>query len=337
MKAIFLAWIRYHRRSELLAQAFGAAIHYVYEAGTRGVLPTGLRYLRQARQTWEVLASERPQVIFVQNPPIFAVVVVALYAWRRHAGYVIDSHSGAFNSAKWRWSIGLHRLLSRHALLTIVHNRSQEGIVQKWGCRYEVVGYTPGNYDIGQPTQLNGAFNVVFVSTFSQDEPLSLVLEAARCLPEVSFYVTGDSRRVAPAIRDHLPANCHLTGYLSYEDYVSLLKSADAILALTTRDHTLSMAGFEAVALGKPLVVSDWPVLVSYFDSGTVYVSNTAVGIVQGVRQARQEADRLRAEMIQLRARLTAEWEDSRRRIAVLVERTQPAASVAQHEGSEAV
>ena len=319
MSRMFLAWVAYHRRSELLASAFDASMCYVYEGRTQGLLRTGLRYLRQAAQSWRHLCAERPQVVIVQNPPIFAVLIAAAYTWRYRAAYLIDSHSGAFHSAKWGWSVWLHRLLSRRALLTLVHNQSQAAIVQRWACRYEVVAYTSGDYSMGQARPLEGNFNVVFVSTFSQDEPFSLVVEAAHRLPDVLFYISGDARKLAPAMRDCLPENCRLTGFLAYEDYVSLLKSADAILALTTRDHTLLMGGFEAVALDKPLITADWPVLVAYFDAGTVHVSLSADGIVQGVQQVRADYPRLQQEMQGLRSHLTAEWDQSRARIAALL------------------
>ena len=337
MNSMFLVWHKYHRRSELLAEAFGATVHYVYDGRTVGGWRTGLRYLSQARQTWRLLSTERPRLIFIQNPPIFAVAVAALYVWRFRAAYIINSHSGAFNSAKWRWSIGLHRLLSRHALLTIVHNSAQEAIVMAWGYRYEVVGYTPGNYDLGQARRLGGAYNVIFVSTFSADEPLPLVIEAARMLLDVTFHITGDASRLDSAVRAGMPSNVKLTGYLTYEDYVSLLKSADAILALTTRDQTLSMAGFEAVALARPLIVSDWPVLADYFDEGTVHIPNTADGIVAGIQQARQDQARLQLEMIDLRTRLTAAWEVSRARIATLVQAREALARRSSGSGLEEV
>ena len=74
-KITFIVWARYHRRSELLAQHFGATIHYVYHGQMGQLSQAPGRYLVQAWQTWRILRQERPDVIFVQNPPIFAVLV----------------------------------------------------------------------------------------------------------------------------------------------------------------------------------------------------------------------------------------------------------------------
>lgn len=321
MKITFIVWERYHRRSDLLAQHLGATIHYI-QSGQRGKLLRGpvkylaqalkapARYVVQAWQSWRVLRQERPDVVFVQNPPIFCVLLAFLYARRYDARYVIDSHTGAFLLPKWRWSLGLHRMLSRRALTTIVHNKSQERIVKRWGCRYCVLAFIPGDYPAGGHFRLDGQFNVAVISTFTkEDEPLDVVFEAAGRLPEVTFYVTGDSKRIAPRLLAKKPDNCHLTGYLPYEQYVSLLQEVDVILDLTTQDHTLLMGAFEAVSLGTPLIVSDWPILRDYFSLGTVHVPNTVEGVCEGVRRIQREQAALQRDILRLREQLRAEWE----------------------------
>jgi glycosyltransferase involved in cell wall biosynthesis len=309
VKSTFIVWARYHRRAELLAGHLGATIHFIYWKWSRSLLAAPLRYLVQARQTWNTLQRERPGVIFVQNPPIFNVLIASLYARRNGARYVIDSHTGAFLSWKWRWSLGLHRMLSRQALTTLVHNKCQEEILKQWGCHYLVVGFTPGHYPAGIPFTGNGQFMVAVICGFNDDEPVEVVFEAASRLPEVSFYVTGDSSRITPRMMAQKPDNCKLTGYLPYERYVGLLQGADAILVLTSQNQTLLMGAFEAVSLGTPLIVSDWPVLRDYFSLGTVYVPNTAQGICEGVFRAQREGPGLQRDILRLRHQLRNQWE----------------------------
>jgi len=104
-------------------------------------------------------------------------------------------------------------------------------------------------------------------------------LKQRRSFPEVSFYVTGNSAHIPQPLLLRKPENCKLTGYLSYERYVGLLREADAIMVLTVNDHTLLMGGFEACICRNPLIVSDWPVLRDYFSQGTVHVPNSIEGI----------------------------------------------------------
>ena len=320
VKITFVVWERYHRRSDLLAQHLGATIHYIQCGQRARLLPGVAKYLAQALkavgrytvqtwQTWRLLRKERPDVVLVQNPPVSSVLAVYLYARQHGARYVVDSHTGAFIMPKWRWSVGLHRMLSRRALATIVHNKSQAEIVEHWGCRYFVLGFIPGSYPEGEPFPLDGRFNVAVVSTSKEDEPMGVVFEAAACLPDVSFYVTGDHGRLAALLAAEKPSNCHLTGYLPYERYVALLRGADVILDLTTQDHTLLMGAFEAVSLGTPLIVSDWPVLRDCFSLGTVHVPNTVEGVCEGVRRAQGDQIMLRRDILRLRDQLCEEWE----------------------------
>ena len=320
MKITFISWERYHRRSELLAQHLGAKINFI-QSGSRDRLLRGpvrylvqglvavARYLVQGWQTWRVLTQDRPDVVLVQNPPIFGVLVASICARWHSAQYGIDSHSGAFLHPKWRWTLGLHRLLSRRALVTIVHNRSQEEIVKRWGCRYCVLAYTPGDYPTGGRFPLNGQYNVAVIYTGKEDEPLGVVFGAAGAVPEATFYVTGDSGRIDPTLLAQKPSNCHLTGYLPYEQYVSLLQGADVVLDLTTADHTLLMGAFEAVSLGTPLIVSNWPLLREYFCLGTLHVPNTVEAVCEGIRTAQRERAALRRDILLLREQLQTEWE----------------------------
>jgi glycosyltransferase involved in cell wall biosynthesis len=308
VKITFIVWTHYDRRPELVARQLGAALHYV-SYGRRGrVLQAPLRYLVQAARTWNILDAERPDVVFVQNPPIFAPLVVARYARRAGARYVLDSHSGAFLSPKWRWASGLHRRLARGALTTIVQNGPLAEVVCGWGCSVSLLGFTPGEYPHGEAFPLDGAFNVAVISTYGEDEPLDVVWETARRMPDVAFYVTGDARHADQRLLAEKPENCHLTGYLSYERYIGLLRTTGAVIDLTTQDNTLLMGAYEAVALGTPLIVSDWPVLRDYFSRGAVHVPNTVEGLRIGIRRVQHERAALSDEMIALREHLHDEW-----------------------------
>lgn len=310
MKIAFVSWGRpgYQSHTDLLAQHLNADLFYV-SWGKRGRLMAPVRYIVQAWKTWWILCENRPDVIFTQNPPIFSVLVAFFYSRRFGAQYVIDSHSGAFIAPRWRIFLKLHRLLSRGALTTIVHNKYLEEMVRPWGCRYSVLGFIPGDYPSGDRFPLGDHFTVAVISSFLQDEPTDVVIEAARRTPEVHFYVTGDSNRLAPHLLENMPDNFCLTGYLPTEQYVGLLRAVDVVMVLTTQNHTLLMGAFEAVSLGTPLIVSDWPILRGYFSLGTVYVPNTIQGICEGVRRAKNEHVKLKQDILVLHEQLQTLWQ----------------------------
>ena len=152
-------------------------------------------------------------------------------------------------------------------------------------------------------------FNLVFINTFASDEPLEAVLEAASQLPDVHFYITGDTNRKPASFFANLPPNVTFTGFLPDGQYVGLLRAAQAVMALTTRDHTLQCGGFEAMSLGKPLITSDWPYLLELFARGTVYVPNSADGIRDGIVRMRKRYKDLGREMVVFREDSGREWD----------------------------
>ncbi len=168
---------------------------------------------------------------------------------------------------------------------------------------------------------MKSGFNVAFVSTFAEDEPLEAVLQAADLLPDVNFYITGDKRKKPVSFFENAPANVTFTGFLDPDkQYPGLLRAADAIMVLTTRDFTLQLGGCEATAVGKPLVTSDWPYLREVFPKGTVYVSDTAESIRDGILRLRRDFKRLSEEIIDLRQESQKEWKIRLAQLKQLVE-----------------
>jgi hypothetical protein len=165
---------------------------------------------------------------------------------------------------------------------------------------------------------MDGRWKIAVTCTYADDEPLAEIFAAAESLRDVNFYITGNPQKLPRRVLRRKPENCRLTGYLSYEQYVGLLRSADAVMDLTTRNHTLLMGGFESVSLGKPLITSDWPILKEYFSSGAVYVDNSADGIAAGVRSILTDLPFFQRDILRLGIELQSEWESRIREIRAL-------------------
>lgn len=311
MRISFISWGHpaYQSHTDLLARHLNARMHYIHYGMSGKLSQAPIRFPIQAWRTWNQLRRDRPDVVFVQNPPIFCAFIAFLYGRWSGARYVIDSHTGAFLTSRWRSLLWLHRILSNSALITIVHNDAQAEIVRRWGCSFCMLSYIPGDYAAGEYLTLRAHFNIAVICSFLGDEPIDLVFEAASHLTKVNFYFTGDSNRIDSRMLIKKPDNCYLTGYLPKDQYVGLLRGVDVIMALTTRDSTLLMGAFEAVSLGKPLIVSDWLILRDYFSRGIVYIPNTVEGICEGVRRAQHEQATLQKDILILRNQLQADWE----------------------------
>jgi glycosyltransferase involved in cell wall biosynthesis len=306
---LFISWIAHNRRSQLIADKFQMKLHLVHSLKRRPYLAP-IRYLLQAAKTLAILVRERPKVVFVQNPPIFAVLVVYLYAVLWRARYIIDAHTTALLAPVWKWSLPLHGFLSRRAITTIVTNEHLEAMVKSWGANTFIIADIPTTFPPGKPFPLNGKFSVAVINTFAPDEPIMEVLRAAAELPDVQFYITGDPIRARKTFLQDHPANVKFTGFLPDDAYLGLLRSVQAIVVLTTRDHTMQRGACEAVSLGKPIITSDWPLLRSYFHKGTIHVDNTSRGIQAGVRKMQQEKEALERDVLLLQQERQVEWQE---------------------------
>jgi glycosyltransferase involved in cell wall biosynthesis len=312
-KFLFLVWGSSDQgpRSRVMAGKLGIEVCFVHTFLPRGARYVPIKYPIQAVKTIFLLFRKRPQVIFVQNPPLLAVVLVYIYHVLTGAGYVVDAHSEALLSqgrtAPPTW---IKSFLAKRAITTIVTNEHMKQMMESLGGRAFILRDVPTTFNVRGEYPLDGKFNLVVVNTFSPDEPLNEILAAAANLPDVEFYITGRiGRRSFDFAHGTLP-NVHFTDFLPDEDYYSLLSTAQAVVCLTTRNHTMQRGACEALSLGKPIITSDWPILRQYFNKGTVHVDNTQEGICSGVLQMKEHLDSFKSGIQELQFDQQREWQE---------------------------
>jgi glycosyltransferase involved in cell wall biosynthesis len=233
---------------------------------------------------------------------------VYVYSLFSKAHFIIDAHTDALLASYWTWSLPLHRFLSRRALTTIVTNDYLQSVVASWNARSFVLTDVPLFLPRREQVYLDEApFKVVMISSASPDEPTAEVLEAASRLPDVRFYITGDYDARRKLMRE-APPNLRFTGRLPDREFYELLQVARAVICLTTEDNTLQSGASEALWLGKPIITSDWPLLRSYFDRGTIHVDNRAESIRQAVMTIRDNLSGFEAEILALQELRRHEW-----------------------------
>jgi glycosyltransferase involved in cell wall biosynthesis len=304
---LVIAWAPYSRRSETFARELGGKLYCIHYLRFQSPIYAPFKYILQAVRTLQVLFKERPQAIHVQNPPFVCGLVVYLFSRIMGAQFVFDHHSAAF-SGVWTWALPIQKFLARRATTNIVTNQHWADIVLSWGAQPSVMVDPFLELPQGAAFDVGTKFNLAFVSTFAPDEPLDAVVKAAKLLPEVHFYITGDDTRVSKGFLESLPVNVTCTGFLPDEQYIGLLRAVDAVMVLTTRDHTLQLGGCEAISVGKPLITSDWTYLRGIFAKGTVYVSNSAESIRDGVLLVQRGHEELEKESLALRRDSRQEW-----------------------------
>jgi glycosyltransferase involved in cell wall biosynthesis len=317
-----VAWAPYSRRSEMFARELGGRLHCIHYLRFQSPRHAPFKYVLQGIHTLIVLVRERPRAVHVQTPPFCCGLVVLLYCAISGARFVTEYHSAAFEPI-WRWAQPVQRLLARRAAMNIVTSEHWATLVRSWGGAALVMHDPFLDLPAGEPFPVAHGFTVAFAGTFAPDEPLNAVLEAASRLPDVHVYITGDTAKAPAGVLARAPANVTFTGFLHPNgEYVGLLRAVDAVMVLTTRDQTLQLAGCEAVAVGKPLITSDWPYLRDLFAAGAVFVAPTGESIRAGIADVIERHGELEREISAFREERQAEWAGRLARLRASVSET---------------
>lgn len=315
MAVTYISWAPHCSRSDTTARELQGVSHMVYLARLGSHPATvWLKYLGQALLTWRILLRERPDAVFVMSPPVVAGMVVYPYCALRRIPFVVDAHTGAFLDGRWRHFQKIQHWLCRRAATTIVTNTYLSGLLARMGADATILPDVPVRYPASERSSENTQLSVAVICSFDYDEPVELIVEVARLLPDVCFRLTGDSRKLH--IDDRWPSNLHLTGFLDDAAYGQLLLDADVVMALTTGRHKMLRAAYEAIYAGTPIIISESPMLREEFGKGAILVQNTAVDIVSAIRELQRNIERYRDEVNELRAYKESRWERNK---AVLI------------------
>jgi glycosyltransferase involved in cell wall biosynthesis len=315
---VFIDWSAHCSRSENFARRMGMRLMRRHRSFSGPASFLGKYAYQFAATTWDLL-RERPDVVWCMSPTPLAAVPAWLYCAATGKRLAIDAHTGAFEGSPWAKLRPLQFFLSRHAEVTAVTNDFLKEIVESHDGAAMIVPDVPTELEVPQPRDFGDGFHVVYVASYSSDEPFEIVVEAARRVPDVTLWVTGRPKGSAKRLLETAPDNLRQLGFLSRADYLAALAGADAVLALTTRDHTMQRAAYEAAYLATPVIVSDWPILRENFAKGALWVDNTAEGLANCLREAQSRADQLRDGARQLRADKIARWRKTRRQVERLL------------------
>ncbi len=295
----FIAWKPNCYRSTMTARCFGTDLWFVAPCPGQAAWRKAIRYVASLFITAGMLLARRPRFVFVLNQPLPLALLAVLYATLFRRSLVLDCHSNAFAPQRGAMAASLYRFVTRRALFNINHNRRDAASVDRMGGRSCVIPEIAGQLDIGTPTPVSLARpNALVVCSYTSDEPLDLILAAAAAAPGIQFYVTGDFRKAGPDFARDKPANMHLLGYLSTDEYLDHLAAAMVVVTLSTRSHIMQMAAEEALALAKPLVTNRSEVLEEVFEDAAIFVRLDAGELARAVELAVRHNASYRGRML---------------------------------------
>jgi glycosyltransferase involved in cell wall biosynthesis len=146
--------------------------------------------------------------------------------------------------------------------LIIVHNREILKIVSKKNKTFLL--YDPLINDV-EELKIRKNKTFVFVPIMKKpDEPIRELIKASEELKS-DFVFISTGKKIE---------NIKCLGYLSYKNYLKVLKTCDIVLALTKREFTLLSIIFEAISLGKPMIASETLTIKNFLKDNALYTNH---------------------------------------------------------------
>lgn len=317
MKGIFIVWGRELELSKNLASALDLELKQVYFKKIGNInIPTWLRYVIQAAVTIFVLVKKGPKIIYVQNPPVFAPLIIYFYSLASGSKFAIDSHTAAFLDSKWKKFYGLFKFVAKRAVLNTCHNYKNLEILKSWGIKPAmVVQFFNPAYDeknLVQPLAndfLNeklsqSSLPIIMVNRFASDDDYETVIAAAKLMPEATFFITGDN---SGKVLEKVP-NVVYTGYLQHQEFLKLMNKCKTILAFTLRPDTVLWSIREIMALRKPFVTTDSEVLRHYFSEVGVFTKSEPLELKQKIYEAIKKENEIKIKIDQFLIKDKERW-----------------------------
>jgi len=315
MNQLFIAWIKYQRRAASMQPYFGYKLKFVPTTIKIQKLKLVDYIVKLLRTVWYLL-KYRPPILWTQLPPTFLTNLAILYkkVLRNKVVLIADCHNGVF-WGKWENYLNVNKLNKYD--IVVVHNWTIKNIAINKGVdenKILILEDKPAQKnpnDIVVPKKSDHP-QVLMPCSFSVDEPVEMVFEAARKIPEIDILVSGSKER-GESLFDYSkkPDNVHLIGYLSKKEYETTFLQSDLILGLTTEDHIQLSVANEATGFEIPMVISDTKLLRDLFNKGAVYVETlNADSIATGIKEALQNLDSLREDVKVLKKERNQKWEN---------------------------
>jgi glycosyltransferase involved in cell wall biosynthesis len=229
-------------------------------------------YLRQVANTVRAILGNKPKLVIAELPqgPLLLLLSILKFIFRFKL--VVDVHTAFLVYDDWK-GVLLNKPftpLLQSADLIIVHNSEIFKLLPKHLTKRAILVYDPPRKLIKSQDESD---YILLPASWRSDEPLEYILEeflAANI--KTPLVITGDYRR-----RGHIYQKYRnvprivFTGYLSNEEYLTILSKARAVIVATTREYTLLSAGWEAIYAEKIAIVSETKTLKRLFGDAAIY------------------------------------------------------------------
>lgn len=284
-ESLYFVWKKYQRRAEILAPKMSCSVIFMPHLFRRKFLRP-IDYFHKLVLSSFICFIKKPKFVVVQSPPLFGAIPALLL----RVPYIIDAHNPVFqsfdNNDSWD-NLPLSKLIIGNALGVIVHNHSIMNLAVKKYPKLDLFTIPDPICEIGCAEKLRSDKDILVICSFDPDEPIEILLESIKQLPNYTFTVTADPLKLPLNLRTELRAlpNVRLTGFLPIQEYHSLLCRSQAALVLTNHDSIQPSGACEALSSDTQLIVSTTPLIRELFGEWAILVDNNSQSIVMAIQQ----------------------------------------------------
>lgn len=269
-------WVTWERQTRNRSMANLLSARYVeYSCANKW-----LRYFVLSIKTLSLFIRNKPEVIFFQNPSVVLGLVCVFYgSLFRKTFLIADYHNCALDVSSRLYAV--NSFIARRSRFVIVTNPSMESVVLKMGGKSISFPDPLPEVDGNQVTNAEQSKNIFFVTSWASDEPINEVLDAfidsELWRSGVTLLMTGRPKfpKLVHDKKHYESFGITFLGFVSEHDYWSLLSGAFFVIDLTTRDNCMVCGAYEALAVRRPLLLSNNQATTDYFGPGLIYTNNT--------------------------------------------------------------
>jgi hypothetical protein len=216
-----------------------------------------------------LILRKRPKAIFLQLTQGLPFAFLVLLKEILKFNLIVDMHTGflVYNNIKGRLLNKPFVKFLRKVNLIIVHNETIKSIINQSLIKRVFVLKDPLLKNEIKELKIFPKFTIFTTLSFLGDEPLNSIKKLAEKLKDSALFLYTSKKKVK------IPNMINL-GYLRYEDYLKILKSADVVIAFTKREYTSLSLAFEAISFNKALICSKTNTLEELFKNKVILAKN---------------------------------------------------------------
>lgn len=332
-KVLCLVWAPFSGRMDELSAEIGAdrkAI-FTYLYGHMYLAP--LRYFALFVRTALLLAKERPDVVYAQNPSVFCPLSCVPYCWLFSKKLVIDHH--AVWSMKTFSSGALSRFIRKLEVYAVkrAHANTAPHLLwaaelEKMGAKrvltvYDCVPKSEARRETAIREKYSPSENLIALAPHGGHklERIEEEVEAVKKVGGITLLISGPQSKVQTRIgRIDLGHEARYIGFVPTKEYERLKASVDFGLSITDEPYTISHSLLEFASNSVPAISSDQEAVKQLFGDSLLYVKSSDPEDVAGAlskiagdpKTLREYGERIAAKEDELILRRSTEIESLR-------------------------